>query len=409
MGFLLVIAVLSGLGSTCGRKGNDTAASDPPERIGQSGGRLTVRSNAPARAISPGPQATLLTASDTASPRPRTRLIEMGWDEPDTRFMRANLPAMERTPFEGCVFHVMYPRPGGKQGNFTWEFWGTHAFTRAELRPAIDDLKATPFRTFTDNFLRINVTPGDVDWFSSDSIVVNNARQAARIAKEGGCVGIMLDTEPYNALLWNPGKASTRPWNETAPRVRAWGRAVMNAIQSEYPDPILLLTLGQSFAWHEVTLLRKPIDQCPNGLLAPFIEGLFDAARGGAQIVDGHELSYGFRDTSLFRRAASTMRNGVIPIVGDSVRYRAHARVAFGVWMDHEWKKNGWDTLDVQRNYYSPQALERTLTVALRTTDRYVWLYSEEPRWWTTAGHPTALPAAYVDAVMRARRAVGLP
>jgi hypothetical protein len=182
----------------------------------------------------------------------------------------------------------------------------------------------------------------------------------------------------------------------------------MNAIQSEYPGVVVLLTLGHSFAWHEHTLLRKPIEECPNGLLAPFVDGLFDAARGSTQIVDGHELSYGFRDTSLFRRAAVTMRNRVIPMVGDSVRYRGHARVAFGVWMDNEWKKNGWDTLDVKRNYYPPQALEHSLTVALRTTDRYVWLYSEGPRWWTAAGRSVALPPAYVDAVVRARRAAGL-
>ena len=33
-------------------------------------------------------------------------LIEFGWDEPDTSFLRAHLSAMERTPFDGCVFHV---------------------------------------------------------------------------------------------------------------------------------------------------------------------------------------------------------------------------------------------------------------------------------------------------------------
>ena len=39
--------------------------------------------------------------------RPVKRLIEFGWDEPDTAFLRGHLAELERTPFDGCVFHVM--------------------------------------------------------------------------------------------------------------------------------------------------------------------------------------------------------------------------------------------------------------------------------------------------------------
>ena len=404
----VIMAALAGAGGTCERKDGDTADSDRQESAADPGGTVAAEPETPTGASAARTSSAAATDAAPTGGAPRARLIEMGWDEPDTRFMREHIAAMERAPFDGCVFHVLYPQGGGKQGNFTWEFWGRRAFTRAELQPAIDDLKATPFRKFTDNFLRINVTPGNLDWFSSESQIVNNARLAARVAREGGVAGIMLDTEPYQGKLWTLNPASKRSWNETAPRVRAWGRAVMNAIQDEYPDPVVLLTLGHSFAWHEVTLLRKPIAQCPNGLLAPFLDGLFDAARGNTQIVDGHELSYGFRDTTLFHRAARTMKRSLVPIVADSVRYHDHSRVAFGVWMDNDWKKHGWDTLDVKRNYYPPQALERSLTVALRATDRYVWLYSEGPRWWTAAGRPVALPPAYVDAVVRARRSAGL-
>ena len=33
------------------------------------------------------------------------RLIEFGWDEPDTAFLRRHIAQMERSPFDGCVFH----------------------------------------------------------------------------------------------------------------------------------------------------------------------------------------------------------------------------------------------------------------------------------------------------------------
>ena len=39
------------------------------------------------------------------------KLIKMGWDEPDTRFMRAHIAQMERSPFDGCVFHLPHVKP----------------------------------------------------------------------------------------------------------------------------------------------------------------------------------------------------------------------------------------------------------------------------------------------------------
>ena len=34
------------------------------------------------------------------------KLIEFGWDEPDTAFMREHAAEMERSPFDGCVFQT---------------------------------------------------------------------------------------------------------------------------------------------------------------------------------------------------------------------------------------------------------------------------------------------------------------
>jgi hypothetical protein len=53
--------------------------------------------------------------------------------------------------------------------------------------------------------------------------------------------------------------------------------------------------------------------------------------------------------------------------------------------------------------------LEQSVAQAIRLSDEYSWLYSEQPRWWTAAGKRRALPLAYVEAVRRARRANGMP
>src|SRR5439155_16078758 len=61
--------------------------------------------------------------------RPAKKLIEFGWDEPDTAFLRKHIATMEQTPFDGTVFHL--------PGDFLGQCWGKRRFTQAELQPAM--------------------------------------------------------------------------------------------------------------------------------------------------------------------------------------------------------------------------------------------------------------------------------
>src|SRR5437868_6188045 len=79
------------------------------------------------------------------------KLIEWGWDEPDTKFMRQHIEKMEQLPFDGLVFHAM----SGKGDNLAWEVWGSRKFTPDDFKQAVDDLKATKFSRFADRFLRV--------------------------------------------------------------------------------------------------------------------------------------------------------------------------------------------------------------------------------------------------------------
>ena len=45
------------------------------------------------------------------------KLIEFGWDEPDTAFMREHAAEMERSPFDGCVSDTETPRWWSKEGH----------------------------------------------------------------------------------------------------------------------------------------------------------------------------------------------------------------------------------------------------------------------------------------------------
>ena len=69
--------------------------------------------------------------------------------------------------------------------------------------------------------------------------------------------------------------------------------------------------------------------------------------------------------------------------------------------MDHDWRRKGWDLKDFSKNHFSPAEFEAAVRAALRVSDGYVWVYTEQPRWWTGE----KLPAAYVEALERARKA----
>ena len=335
------------------------------------------------------------------------KLIEFGWDEPDTAFLRAHIAEMQQTPFDGCVFHANMKQPDGKKGSFTWDSWGDQAFTEADLAEAFADLRATRFSRFKENFLRFNTTPAKLDWFDDHTAVLQNAKLAAQLARAGHCPGILFDIEQYNAPLFDYRKqrdAKTKGWEVYAAQVRLRGRQVMEAFQEGSPNLTVFLTFAYSLPWLESYSGKGSLADCHYGLLAPFVDGMIEAVKGRTRIVDGHEISYGYKTAAQFETARKTMLDGLLPVVRDPKKYREVISVGFGIWLDHDWRKTGWDTNDFSKNYFSPEALETSVRAALQTADEFVWVYSETPRWWSEEGKPVKLPVAYTDALRQARR-----
>jgi hypothetical protein len=335
-------------------------------------------------------------------------LIEFGWDEPDTSFLRRHTDVVERAPFDGCVFHVVATDGHGKLENFAWLGWGRRTFTETELKPAIDDLRATHFRRFTHNFLRMNTTPADLDWFDDYSPVLANAQLAARVAREGRAAGLLLDVEPYQGKLFNFAKqarAATKSWEDYAAQARRRGREVMEALQDGFPGLTVFLTFGHSLPRTQSRGGKKPLADCDDGLLAPFLDGMIAAAQGDTRLVDGFELSYGYKDPARFDQAYQLMKQGVLPIVAEPAQYARVVSAGFGLWLDYDWRTKRWDPQDPARNYFTPGAFEASLKAALGRSDQYVWIYTETPRWWSEEGTRVQLPDAYVEAIRRARNA----
>jgi hypothetical protein len=349
----------------------------------------------------------LLSTNLAAAQAKSKKLIEFGWDEPDTAFLRQHLAEMAQTPFDGCVFHVNYERADGRKGSFTWDCWSTNACTETDLKKAFADLKAIRPSRFKQNFLRFNTTPANLDWFDDHTTVLSNCRLAARLARAGKCPGLLFDIEQYNAPLFDYRKqrdTKTKSWELYAAQVRQRGREVMEAFQSGYPGLTVFLTFAYSLPWLESSAGRGALAECHYGLLAPFVDGMLEAARGSTRLVDGHEISYGYKETAQFTAAYQTMQSRLLPIVRDPEKYRRFVSLGFGVWMDQDWRKHGWNVEDFSKNYFAPAAFEISVRAALATADEYVWIYTETPRWWSDQGGPVKLPPAYAEALRKARK-----
>ena len=79
------------------------------------------------------------------------------------------------------------------------------------------------------------------------------------------------------------------------------------------------------------------------------------------------------------------------------------SQAGFGLWLDYDRPRYGWNTTKLESNYFSPERFLASLRAAVEQTEEYVWIYTEKPRWWSNGGTAVNLPPAYIDAVQRVR------
>ncbi|QEH33756.1 hypothetical protein OJF2_22620 [Aquisphaera giovannonii] len=347
-----------------------------------------------------------LAIGDMKSSRRTPKLIEFGWDEPDAATIERLRVAMSASPFDGCVYHANTSVPGRPHESLTWKGWGRKAFRLEDFGPPLSRSGRKDGKGFDENFLRFNVTPGDLDWFDDHAAVLANARIAATLARGGA--GILLDTEQYEGKIFQYPKLADRTGKslkDYEAQARRRGREVMNAFQAGYPDLAVMLTFGPSQVCRELERGKKSPAECEYGLLLPFVEGMVEAAAGQSRIIDGFEPSYGYLERAQFEAARELIRERAAAMTSDPARYRRVVSAGFGLWLDFDWRKKGWSPERPDENYFSPGRFRVALGHALNATDEYVWIYAETPRWWTADGRHVALPPAYVDGLREARRA----
>src|SRR5205823_11381243 len=129
----------------------------------------------------------------------------------------------------------------------------------------------------------------------------------------------------YEGMLFDYRKQrdrETKSWDLYAAQVHKRGGEVMRAFQSGYPGITLFLTFGYSWPWGESGAGKRPLAECHYGLVAPFLDGMLEAADPQVRIVDGCERAYGFKDAAQFKKEYATMSHDLLPMVANAENYR---------------------------------------------------------------------------------------
>ncbi len=338
------------------------------------------------------------------------KLIEFGWDEPDTSFLRRHHAQLKQTPFDGCVFHVLTENSHGAKENLTWLAWGRRRFTRAETRRATDDLRLPHRLEVPSSFpavQRYTRRPRLVRRPCCDSRATRGWPPRCRAwgVARGSCSTPSNIKESCSTLAAQRDR-SRHSWEDYAAQAQKRGREVMMRLSERFPRPDCSFDVRT-----QLSMEREPGRQETAGGLylwpaCPLPRWAGRGRAGKTKLVDGHELSYGYRDASAFIAARDVIGQHAATLAADRKQYRNVVSAGFGLWLDYDWRKRGWNTDQLEQNYFSPERLEVSLRAAVEQSDEYVWIYTEKPHWWSERDGAVDLPGAYVETLSRVRRAL---
>ena len=353
----------------------------------------------------------LLSAAACTGDSPSKKLIYYGWGIRDARYVRHHWSEMESTPFDGTAISVIGKHNGAGVEQASSDeplglgVFGPRALRLEDFESAIEDLRAARWRRFTDNFipacLGFEQSQG-FTWFDEArwQVVLANWRLLVTVAKRGGLRGIILDPEHYAVRLFNhpamrPGPSTT--FERHRLQVKGRGQQLMMATRAIYPDITILALFGHTLALG--AFRAGQLEQYEYGLYPAFLDGMLETAAPETHFVDGFESAYGFKHRGQFQEARKAIRRDALALTSNPRLYRERVEVGFGVWLDHG-GQNHWHDAHHSENYFSPAEFRAAITDALSLSDRYVWIYSQGPRFFP----PRALPNAYVKAIRAARR-----
>lgn len=304
---------------------------------------------------------------------------------PTVAFIRENIVTMQTRPFDGVAFKLTEDHP-------PYAF-DTRLWSDDEMQ--MDMLAEIDWGNLTDNFIILWAShPVTLDWFDDArwQTSLANLRLLSKTMKVAQVKGIFFDPEFYHYK-----EAQFSPWQYSAERypdhtfedmetiVRQRGSEFMSALQIEMPELYLLSFFAVSEVYAESQGIEANIPATRYALLRAFFNGILEAAAPDVVIIDGNEAAYSFSETRQFTDKFKLIRDDSPVFIAPELRvhYSRQVQAANALYLDwiaglrpeEHHTDLPWD--------YRMKWLEHNVYHALRTTDKYAWLYSENNNWWT--------------------------
>lgn len=294
------------------------------------------------------------------------KVIEYGWDVRPPKAMVGQEATLEQYPFDGVIYRLDKLTMA-----FDRERWST-ADVEAE-KAAVKSLK---WKKYKHNFIIVySAVDKGMNWFDDDhwKNICANINDFSRIARAGKCVGIVFDPEAYGKDPWiYPGDYPDKSYEEVTAKVRQRGNEWMAAVQKGWPN---------------VKVLLFYFSPDSKDTLGAFCTGMVDAAGRRAKIIDGNEPSYYHTSPDGYIADWKRIRQDYPNRIDPKLRwkYDRNVQVGMALYMDQSLALRE-PAANYLSFYMSPadrlKYFEHSVYWAMKTTDEYVWCYSERLDWW---------------------------
>jgi len=340
---------------------------------------------------------------------------ECGQNTPTAAYWRQHADELEKLlPFDGVMLNIEHPvTEGGTfkvdwRHNVGWKIFMREKVTAEMVKPFVDDMRAANLKKLKHNLVNVCPYPYPhiMDWFDDAwwQQICDDMRTVAKAAKDAGCIGIVFDPEQYGprTRLWNwrslVGSTNRKQsYEEYDAKVRQRGREFGKALSEGFADCTILFFHGYSIVplrskeWIEMGRGKQMRDS-DHTLFAPWLDGMLQGTSDGTVFVDGYETSYSYIQAKQFEQGVWDIKRQPLGVTRVPDLFRKKTRAGFGIWMDNTFNDYKWFPRNPQMNRFSPGRLQRTIHLALKHSDGYVWLWSERPNWYLDG--PDAKPHA---------------
>ncbi len=358
-----------------------------------------------AAVLSAAALAICVSASPACAQLPQKKIIKCGWDGRTPSQIKDDIAAMEVVPADGIIFSL------SRCSNLL-----NRRFDMAAIGSQLDAANKIKWRRFTDNFILTSITADRIfDWFDDAAWAdaIRNVGFCARAARLAGCKGLALDPEPYpdstlvsqeQINLWlykNQPQAAQKSFEQVQAQVRKRGAQFMSKVQEDLPSPVILAYFLASNQGNiedipDAAKRSEALAKAEYGLLPSFLNGMLDAANEKAVICDGNESGYGYDTAQSFLVSYHTIHQRSLALIAPENRrkYVAQVQCAQPVYVDLCFGlgvSNPFSALDAAQQM---KFFQFELYNAMKTSDRYVWVYSERMNFWTGRGLPEGLKPA---------------